>query len=170
MFTRAAYATPDMQRQHAIQAEAARLVDAGAEDVSSDDEGGIEVLCAPNDYSQVKAALEGAGLKAEVAEITMKPMTESELEGEDAARMQKLLDVIEDLDDVHPGDLQTMRAVQWAQATLSVAEANRLARAVQGHHAARLPLPVYGPQWFPAHGGLPGYLPGGVALMCENHV
>jgi len=75
-------------------------IDAGAEDVSSDDEGGIEVLCAPNDYSQVKAALEGAGLKAEVTEITMKPMTESELEGEDAARMQKLLDVIENLDDV----------------------------------------------------------------------
>jgi YebC/PmpR family DNA-binding regulatory protein len=75
-------------------------IEAGAEDVSSDDEGGIEVLCAPNDYSQVKAALEGAGLKAEVAEITMKPMTESELEGEDAARMQKLLDVIENLDDV----------------------------------------------------------------------
>jgi YebC/PmpR family DNA-binding regulatory protein len=75
-------------------------IDAGAEDVSSDDEGGIEVLCAPNDYSQIKAALEGAGLKAEVAEITMKPMTESELEGEDAARMQKLLDVIENLDDV----------------------------------------------------------------------
>ncbi len=75
-------------------------IDAGAEDVSTDDEGGIEVLCAPNEYSQVKAALEGAGLKAEVAEITMKPMTESELEGEDAARMQKLLDVIENLDDV----------------------------------------------------------------------
>ena len=75
-------------------------IDAGAEDVSSDDEGGIEVLCAPNDYSQVKAALEGAGLKAELAEITMKPMTESELEGDDAARMQKLLDVIENLDDV----------------------------------------------------------------------
>jgi YebC/PmpR family DNA-binding regulatory protein len=75
-------------------------IEAGAEDVSSDDEGGIEVLCAPNDYSQVKAALEGAGLKAEVAEITMKPMTESELEGDDAARMQKLLDVIENLDDV----------------------------------------------------------------------
>ena len=75
-------------------------IDAGAEDVSTDDEGGIEVLCAPNDYSQVKAALEGAGLKAELAEITMKPMTESELEGDDAARMQKLLDVIENLDDV----------------------------------------------------------------------
>jgi YebC/PmpR family DNA-binding regulatory protein len=75
-------------------------IEAGADDVSTDDEGGIEVLCTPNDYSQVKAALEGAGLKAEVAEITMKPMTESELEGEDAARMQKLLDVIENLDDV----------------------------------------------------------------------
>ena len=75
-------------------------IEAGADDVSTDDEGGIEVLCAPADFSQVKAALEGAGLKAEVAEITMKPMTESELDGDDAARMQKLLDVIENLDDV----------------------------------------------------------------------
>jgi transcriptional/translational regulatory protein YebC/TACO1 len=48
----------------------------------------------------VKASLEAAGLKAELAEITMKPMTETALEGDDAARMQKLLDVIENLDDV----------------------------------------------------------------------
>ena len=75
-------------------------IDAGAEDVSSDDEGGVEVLCAPADFSQVKAALEKGGLKAEVAEVTMKPLTETELVGEDAARMQKLLDVIENLDDV----------------------------------------------------------------------
>jgi YebC/PmpR family DNA-binding regulatory protein len=75
-------------------------IDAGAEDVSSDDEGGVEVLCAPADFSQVKAALEKAGLKAEVAEVTMKPLTETELVGEDAARMHKLLDVIENLDDV----------------------------------------------------------------------
>ncbi|MFZ4756882.1 MAG: YebC/PmpR family DNA-binding transcriptional regulator [Burkholderiaceae bacterium] len=75
-------------------------IEAGAEDVVTDDEGGIEVLCAPNDYAQVKTALEQAGLKADVAEITMKPLTETEFAGDDAARMQKLLDVIENLDDV----------------------------------------------------------------------
>jgi YebC/PmpR family DNA-binding regulatory protein len=75
-------------------------IDAGAEDVTGDDEGGIEVLCAPPDFSHVKAALERAGLKAEVAEITMKPLNETELTGEDAIKMQKLLDVIENLDDV----------------------------------------------------------------------
>jgi YebC/PmpR family DNA-binding regulatory protein len=75
-------------------------IEAGADDVASDDDGSIEVLCAPNDFAQVKSALEAAGLKAELAEITMKPTTETALEGEDAARMQKLLDVIENLDDV----------------------------------------------------------------------
>jgi len=75
-------------------------IEAGAEDVSTDDEGGVEVLCAPSDFSTVKAALERAGLRAEVAEITMKPLNETELVGDDAARMQKLLDVIENLDDV----------------------------------------------------------------------
>jgi YebC/PmpR family DNA-binding regulatory protein len=75
-------------------------IDAGAEDVATDDEGGIEVICAPSDFSQVKSALEAAGLKAAIAEITMKPMNETELAGEDALRMQKLLDVIENLDDV----------------------------------------------------------------------
>lgn len=75
-------------------------LEAGAEDVSGDDEGGLEVLCAPADFSQVKAALEKAGLKAEVAEITMKPLNETILTGEDAVRMQKLLDMIEGLDDV----------------------------------------------------------------------
>jgi YebC/PmpR family DNA-binding regulatory protein len=75
-------------------------IEAGADDVASDEDGSIEVLCAPNDFAQVKASLEAAGLKAELAEITMKPMTETALEGEDAARMQKLLDAIENLDDV----------------------------------------------------------------------
>jgi YebC/PmpR family DNA-binding regulatory protein len=75
-------------------------IEAGADDVASDDDGSIEVLCAPNDFAKVKASLEAAGLKAELAEITMKPMTETALEGDDAARMQKLLDVIENLDDV----------------------------------------------------------------------
>jgi YebC/PmpR family DNA-binding regulatory protein len=75
-------------------------IEAGADDVTTDDEGGIEVLCAPVEFARVKSALERAGLKAEVAEITMKPMNETELAGDDAARMQKLLDALENLDDV----------------------------------------------------------------------
>jgi YebC/PmpR family DNA-binding regulatory protein len=75
-------------------------LEAGAEDVISDEEGGIEVLCSPYDFSNVKAAMEAAGLKAEVAEVTMKPSMEVVFEGEDAQRMQKLLDVLESLDDV----------------------------------------------------------------------
>jgi YebC/PmpR family DNA-binding regulatory protein len=75
-------------------------IDAGAEDVSTDDEGGVEVLCAPPDFRTVKEALEQAGLKAELAEITMKPLNETVFSGDDAAKMQKLLDVLEGLDDV----------------------------------------------------------------------
>jgi len=75
-------------------------LEAGAEDVSGDDEGGLEVLCAPADFSRLRAAFEQAGLKAEVAEVTMKPLNETVLAGDDAARMQKLLDMIENLDDV----------------------------------------------------------------------
>jgi len=75
-------------------------IDAGAEDVALDDEGGIEVTCAPGDFAAVKKGLDAAGLKAEVAEITMKPLNETVLAGDDAARMQKLLDALENLDDV----------------------------------------------------------------------
>jgi len=75
-------------------------LEAGAEDVVSDEEGAIEVITAPSDFEAVKNALEAAGLKAEVAEVTMRPENTVELAGEDAARMQKLLDVLEDLDDV----------------------------------------------------------------------
>jgi YebC/PmpR family DNA-binding regulatory protein len=75
-------------------------LEAGAEDVISDEEGGIEVLCSPYDFSNVKATMEAAGLKAEVAEVTMKPSMEVVFEGDDAQRMQKLLDVLESLDDV----------------------------------------------------------------------
>jgi YebC/PmpR family DNA-binding regulatory protein len=75
-------------------------IEAGAEDVATDNEGGIEVICAPADFERVKSALEGAGLKAEVAEVTMRPLSETVLAGEDGVRMQKLLDVIENLDDV----------------------------------------------------------------------
>jgi len=74
-------------------------LDAGAEDVITGDDGAIEVLTAPADYEVVKAALEAAGLVPELAEVTMRPENTIELTGEDAERMQKLLDVIEDLDD-----------------------------------------------------------------------
>ena len=75
-------------------------LDAGAEDVIADDEGGVEVVCAPGDFEAVKAALDQAGLNAEVAEITMKPLNETELAGDDGERMQRILDTLEDLDDV----------------------------------------------------------------------
>jgi YebC/PmpR family DNA-binding regulatory protein len=74
-------------------------LEAGAEDVLSDDDGAVEVLCAPPDFEAVRNALEGAGLKPEVAEVTMRAENTIDLTGEDAQRMQKLLDVLEDLDD-----------------------------------------------------------------------
>lgn len=75
-------------------------LEAGADDVIVDEEGAIEVLTSPADFEAVHAALDAAGLKAEVAEVTMRADAPVELDGEDAARMQKLLDVLEDLDDV----------------------------------------------------------------------
>jgi len=75
-------------------------LEAGAEDVIADEEGAIEVLTAPGDFEAVKKALDAAGLKAELADVTMRPDVSIALEGDDAARMQKLLDVLEDLDDV----------------------------------------------------------------------
>jgi YebC/PmpR family DNA-binding regulatory protein len=75
-------------------------LDAGAEDVIAGDDGSIEVLTPPTEFEAVKNALEAAGLKAEIAEVTMRAENPIELGGEDALRMQKLLDVIEDLDDV----------------------------------------------------------------------
>ncbi|HRP18995.1 MAG TPA: YebC/PmpR family DNA-binding transcriptional regulator [Alicycliphilus sp.] len=75
-------------------------LEAGAEDVITDDEGAIEVLTAPGEFEAVKNALQAAGLVAEVAEVTMRSENTIALEGDDAARMQKLLDIIEDLDDV----------------------------------------------------------------------
>jgi YebC/PmpR family DNA-binding regulatory protein len=74
-------------------------LEAGAEDVITDDEGAIEVLTSPADFESVKAALEAAGLNAEVATVTMRAENTIELSGVDAERMQKLLDVLEDLDD-----------------------------------------------------------------------
>jgi YebC/PmpR family DNA-binding regulatory protein len=75
-------------------------LEAGADDVVTGDDGSIEVLCPPAVFEGVKAALESKGLKPEVAEVTWRAENPIEVNGEDAARMQKLLDVIEDLDDV----------------------------------------------------------------------
>ena len=75
-------------------------LEAGAEDVLTDDDGAIEVLTAPVVFEAVKNALEAAGLKPDAAEVTMRAENTIELSGEDAAKMQRLLDVLEDLDDV----------------------------------------------------------------------
>ena len=75
-------------------------LEAGADDVAADDEGGFEVLCDPHAFASVKEALEAAGFKAEVAEVIMKPATETVFTGDDAIKMQKLLDALENLDDV----------------------------------------------------------------------
>ncbi len=75
-------------------------LEAGADDVITDDEGGIEVLTAPGDFEAVRDVLQAAGFTADMAEVTMRPENTIALEGDDAGRMQKLLDMIEDLDDV----------------------------------------------------------------------
>jgi YebC/PmpR family DNA-binding regulatory protein len=75
-------------------------LEAGADDVIADEDGAIEVLTPPADFEAVKNALDAAGLKAEVAEVTMRAENTVELAGDDAQKMQKLLDVLEDLDDV----------------------------------------------------------------------
>jgi YebC/PmpR family DNA-binding regulatory protein len=74
-------------------------LEAGADDVVTQDDGSLEVLSSPADFEVVKAALEAAGLKPEMAEVTMRAENTIDLAGEDAERMQKLLDVLEDLDD-----------------------------------------------------------------------
>lgn len=74
-------------------------LEAGADDVLADADGAIEVLSAYAEFERVKAALQAAGLVAEIAGVTMRPENTIELSGEDAQRMQKLLDVLEDLDD-----------------------------------------------------------------------
>jgi YebC/PmpR family DNA-binding regulatory protein len=75
-------------------------LEAGAEDVLTNEDGSIEVITAPQDFEAVKAGLEKAGLKPGIAEVTMKPSTEVSLAGEDAAKMRRLLDALENLDDV----------------------------------------------------------------------
>jgi len=78
----------------------AAALDAGADDVVTGDDGSIEVLSSPAEFEAVQAGLAKAGLVPEIAEVTMRPENVVALAGEDAARMQKLIDVIEDLDDV----------------------------------------------------------------------
>jgi YebC/PmpR family DNA-binding regulatory protein len=75
-------------------------LDAGAEDIVTNDDGSIEVITAPHDFVNVKQALEKAGYKPEFGEVIMKPGNEVVFTGDDAAKMQKLLDALEDLDDV----------------------------------------------------------------------
>ncbi len=85
-------------------------LEAGAEDVITDEEGAIEVLTAPVDFEVVKNALEAAGLVADMAEVTMRAENTIALCGDDAVKMQKLLDILEDLDDVqnvfHNADIE----------------------------------------------------------------
>ena len=75
-------------------------LEAGADDVIAHDDGSIEVLTDPYEFARIKAALEKAGFKAELGEVTMKPSNETEMSGEDAQKMQKLIDALEGLDDV----------------------------------------------------------------------
>ena len=75
-------------------------IEAGADDVVANDDGSIEVLCAAADFPKVREALEKAGLKPDLAEVTMKPTMENELAGDDATRMHKLLEALESIDDV----------------------------------------------------------------------
>ncbi|MDA1117380.1 MAG: YebC/PmpR family DNA-binding transcriptional regulator [Proteobacteria bacterium] len=87
-------------------------LDAGAEDVVANEDGSIEVLCAPGAFLSVKAALEKAALKPELAEVTMKPVNDSVLAGGDAQRMRSLLDALEGLDDVQ--DVYTTAVLEGA--------------------------------------------------------
>ena len=75
-------------------------LEAGAEDVIANDDGSIEVVCGPGDFEAVKNGLEKAGLKPAMAEVTMKPLSATELDADESVKMQKLLDAIEDCDDV----------------------------------------------------------------------
>lgn len=85
-------------------------LEAGAEDVVTDEDGSIEVITPPHDFVAVKEAMEAAGLKAVLAEVTMKPSNETVFTGDDAVKMQKILDALEDLDDVQ--DVYTTAVIE----------------------------------------------------------
>lgn len=75
-------------------------INAGAEDIINNDDGSIEVITAPYEFVNVKQRLEAAGFKPEMGEVTMRPENEVSFTGDDAVKMQKLLDALEDCDDV----------------------------------------------------------------------
>lgn len=85
-------------------------LEAGAEDIVTDEDGSIEVITAPGDFLTIKEAMESAGLKAVLAEVTMKPSNETVFTGDDAVKMQKILDALEDLDDVQ--DVYTTAVIE----------------------------------------------------------
>jgi YebC/PmpR family DNA-binding regulatory protein len=75
-------------------------LDAGAEDIITNDDGSLEVITGPNDFTRVKTALEKGGFKSDLGDVTMKPATEIEMKGDDAVKMHKLIDALEAVDDV----------------------------------------------------------------------
>jgi transcriptional/translational regulatory protein YebC/TACO1 len=75
-------------------------LEAGAEDVLTHEDGSLEVITAPFEFTRIRAALETAGLKPELAEVTMRPETDIDLDADQSEAMQKLLDALENLDDV----------------------------------------------------------------------
>ena len=85
-------------------------LEAGAEDIITDIDGSIEVITPPNDFMAVKEAFDTAGLKAVVSEVIMKPNMETIFTGDDAIKMQKILDMLEDLDDVQ--DVYTTAVIE----------------------------------------------------------
>jgi transcriptional/translational regulatory protein YebC/TACO1 len=84
-------------------------LDAGADDVIAHEDGSLEVVTDPYEFARIRSALEKAGLKAELAEVTMKPSSETAMSGDDSVRMQKLIDALESLDDVQ--DVYTTAAL-----------------------------------------------------------
>ena len=88
-------------------------LEAGAEDVVVDDEGIIEVITAPADWAGVKAALEAAGFQSADGDVTMRAQNETVLSGDDAVKMQKLIDALEDLDDVQ--NVYTSAVLEFAE-------------------------------------------------------
>jgi transcriptional/translational regulatory protein YebC/TACO1 len=75
-------------------------LDAGADDVLVDEDGAVEVLTSPTAFEAVKAALDGVGLSAGMAEVTYRPEVTIELSDDDRLKMQKIIDALEELDDV----------------------------------------------------------------------
>jgi transcriptional/translational regulatory protein YebC/TACO1 len=75
-------------------------INLGAEDVIINDDKSVEIITAPNDFTKINEGLEKFGFKKELAELTMKAENEINLKGDDASKMQKILDILEDLDDV----------------------------------------------------------------------